>query len=79
MATTAVTLNIDNTILATAVAALNWRANYQATLPDGTTNPITPNQNAKLVLKAYVMQAIKDYNAYQTQLATAAPADNLIS
>jgi hypothetical protein len=80
MAATAVTLNIDNTLLPTAASALAWKGGYSAFLVDGITpNPVTKNAFAKIQLIAYVFDCIADYNAQQAQAAVVAPASNLIS
>jgi hypothetical protein len=85
MATVAVTINIDNTLIPQAEAALAWKTGYQAQIPnpngDGTmiANPVTLGQNAKQAIIAYVKNAILDYQNMQAQQAVVPPADNLIS
>lgn len=71
MPKTPITINIDNTLLPQAVAALNWRTGYQVKVEDpnnpGTQidNPVTPQQNAKQAIAAFVKNAITDYQNQQ--------------
>lgn len=84
MATTTIQTNIDNAILADAIAALCWSVNYQATIPDPAnkgqfiTNPITPAIAAKAALAGIVANV---YVQYKQSQATAAvvPPTGLIS
>jgi hypothetical protein len=79
MATTTIQLTVDNSIIPQAVAALNWKHGYAATLPDGTTNPVTPAQDAKACIKDFVKNAITEYNNMSALQAVTAPQDNLFS
>ncbi len=78
MATTPITLNIDNTLLPTAVSALCWKGGYQATI-NGQPNPQTTAQFAKQQLGTYVKNAVVDYQAMQAQQAIVAPDPSLIT
>jgi hypothetical protein len=77
MATTAITLNVDSTILPTAIAALNWASGYTGT--DASGNTITPAQGAKAAIIAHVYNCIANYQAMQAQQAVQAPSNTLIS
>lgn len=79
MAATNITISIDNSLLPTAVNALAWKGGYVATLPNGTTNPMTKNTFAKQQIINYTMNAIADYQAMTAQQAVVPPASNLIS
>lgn len=79
MATTAITINIDNTIISEAVTALCTLGGYQATLPDGTTNPQTQNQFAKQQIIAFVKNQILENRNRTAQSGVSAPADSLFS
>jgi hypothetical protein len=79
MATVAVTINIDSSIIPLAENALAWKTGYQATLPDGTVNPITIGQNAKQAIRQYVQNAIADYQNMQALQRVVPPTSNLIS
>lgn len=85
MATTAITLNIDTTILPDTIAALNWQAGYQAQIPDPSNpgqlmaNPVTPAQNAKIALKNHVLNAVTEYHNMQAVQASAVPNASLIT
>ena len=56
MATFTVTINdADVTTVATAICANN---NYQATLPDGTPNPVDPVSYARLVIINFMREQL---------------------
>jgi hypothetical protein len=85
MATTAITINVDNSILASAIAALNWKSGYQTQIPGpGDTgqmipNPVTPAQAAKAQIITYVENCMIDYANMQSSQTNTAPAASLFS
>lgn len=83
MATTAITLNIDSSLIGEAVTALCNLGGYQSTITnaDGTTspNPQTQGQFAKQQVINFVMNQIVENRNRTAQAAVAAPASNLIS
>lgn len=89
MATTAITLNIDSTLLPTAANALAWKGGWKPTITDTNPqsptyqqqipNPVTKNAFAKQQIISHVMNAIADYQAMQAVQAVVPPASNLIS
>ena len=78
MAKTTISIQVDNTILPTAIAALNARSGYSPTVDDGSgnqvANPVTPAQNARQVIITYVRNAITEYQNQQA-VAGVTPAD----
>lgn len=85
MATQAITLNIDTTLLPTVVAALCWQGMYQTSVPDpqnpGQTmpNPVTPNQFAKQQLINYIRNTVVGYQQGQAQQSIQPPSASLIN
>lgn len=66
MANTPVTINIDSTLIAEAVDALCKHGSYTATIPDPQDpeatidNPVTKAEFAKLQVKEFVRNVIKE-------------------
>lgn len=84
MATTQITLNVDNTILNQAITALDWANGWSATIPNangtGTIpNPVSASQAAKNQIIAYVRGIMVDYANSQSALTNTPPASGLIS
>lgn len=83
MATTSITLSVDNSILPTVANALAWKGGYQATIDDGSgnqiANPVTKNAFAKSVIIQDVRNIVADYQNMQAQQSVVAPASNLIN
>lgn len=85
MPITAITINVNNTILANAITALASKVGWTAQVDDGTgtgtlvANPVTQAQAAKQRLINHVLNDITDYNNAQAQAAVVPPAPNLLS
>ena len=85
MPTTAITLNIDTTLINEAVDALCTQGGYRATLPDpnnaGQTipNPQTKNQFAKQQLRDFVRNAVLEQRNRAAQAANQPVDEGLIT
>lgn len=85
MAQVTFALNIDDSLVAEATAALCWKGGYQVQVPDpenpGQTiaNPATPEDGAKQAVNGFILNAITDYKNMQALQAVTPPAGNLIS
>lgn len=62
MASTAISISIDNTQLTRVITAMCTSGGYQATI-SGQPNPTTQAQFAKQMIAAYVMNAVKQVEA----------------
>lgn len=85
MATTPVTINIDNTLITEALNALCAQGGYSATIPDpqdaGQTiaNPVTKAAFAKQVIRDYVRNAVYEQRNRAAQAANQPVDPTLIS
>lgn len=69
-----ITLNIPNEHLTEVAEALAFVGGYQETI-DGSPNPVTKNQFAKVQVIKYVKNAVKEYRAQQALASVVEPND----
>jgi hypothetical protein len=91
MATTPVTfsLNIDDSLIDTATAALCWKGGYQPEVtdpdPESPTygqqiaNPVTPEDGAKQAVINFILNQVTEYSNRQALAAVTPPDSSLIS
>lgn len=67
-------LTVPTTLVPVIAEAFAATYGYQATLPDGTANPVTPEQFTQQCVVAYIANVVESYQANQAAQAAAASA-----
>ena len=75
---TTFSINIPTALIPRISAAFCAAYGYQATLPDGSANPVTPIQFTRRTIKAIIRQTVISHETNQARITAAATIESEI-